>query len=288
MKHNMTKAWLKELRVVHYFKNLLVFMPIVFGGQLLDTEPLRKSVICFFCFCMVSSAVYLINDIQDVETDRLHEKKKNRPIAAGIISIPSAWTAAAFLLAGGIFLTFLLGSGTLAGLLVTVLYFIINMAYSVLGVKNIPILDVFFLAAVFLMRVYMGGIVAGISISSWLYLVVLTGALYLGFGKRRNELSAEGTGTRKVLQFYNVAFLDKNMHGCMTMAVIFFSLWCQQKKEVYLVLIPFLLAILFRYNLDIEQKANDGDPVSVILQDKILIGIILVFGLAILTLLYVF
>ena len=287
MKQNMLKAWLKELRVTHYFKNLLIFIPVIFGEKLLNFEYLYKSAVCFFCFCMLSSAVYLINDINDVETDRLHEEKKNRPIAARIISIPRAWIAVVLLLIGSILLTFLLGSKMQVGLLVVALYFVINVAYSVLGVKNVPILDVFFLATGFLIRVYIGGIVTGVSISSWLYLVILTGALYLGFGKRRNELAVEGTKTRKVLQFYNVAFLDKNMHNCMVMSVIFFSLWCQQKREIYLILVPILLAILFRYSLNIEKKDNDGDPVNVILKDKVLLGIILAFIFTILILLYI-
>lgn len=155
-------------------------------------------------------------------------------------------------------------------------YFLLNVAYS-MGLKNKPIIDIVILAAGFVIRVFYGGVVTGVEISKWLYLVVTVGSLYMGLGKRRNELKKQ-TETREVLKYYNVAFLDKNMYVCMALANVFYALWTFEMPNPRTSwTIPVFIILLMCYSLDIEGE-SDGDPVEVILHDKILIAIVLVYA----------
>lgn len=271
----MLKSYIKLMRIHHYIKNLLVFAALACSGQLFSWERFSSGLAGFFAFCMVSSAVYVINDIQDKEKDCLHPAKKNRPIASGSVSVKKAWMLAVILLVmGGIFnfRTYHVFSGILLAL-----YFLLNLAYS-LGLKNIPLMDVSILVAGFLIRIVYGAIITEIEISSWLYLTVIAGAFYFALGKRRNELKRVENGeTRKVLQLYSADFLDKNMYMCLGLVNVFYALWSMDEsttaayKNKYLVLtVPLVLIITMKYSMDVEGN-SDGDPVEVLLHDKILL-----------------
>lgn len=284
------KKWLKELRVTHYLKNCLLFVPAFFGGMFMQGEVWKSLLAAFVCFCMGASAVYLINDIKDVEKDRMHPRKKDRPIAAGEIGIGSAAAAAAVLLvlsyAG---LAVLADAPVKTGaLLVFSGYLAVNAAYSIAGCKKIPLMDVAILVFGFYLRVLMGSVLTGVEISSWLYLVVISGAFYLAFGKRRNELKFAGSQSRDVLSGYAEGFLDKAMYSCMTMTNVFFALWCTQigKEQSCMILVPVLMLICFKYSMDLERENNDGDPMNVILQDKVLLLLGVLFVALLFVLLY--
>lgn len=279
--------WFKELRMTHYLKNGLIFLPVLFGGKLFGPVLWKDILVGFLCFCMGASFVYLVNDIKDVEKDKKHPVKRMRPIANGDITVRQGLFAAALLLAAdyaGLFFLISDGGGRWKAVLVMTLYLVINILYSVAHLKDIPLLDVAFLVAGFYLRVLMGSVLSGISISSWLYLVIITGAFYLGFGKRRNEFHFGGSGTRGVMSGYTEHFLDHAMYGCMHMTIIFFALWCVEKDmgTPFLILVPILMLACYRYTMDIEQKESDGDPMNVILKDKVLIGFGIVF-LAVMT-----
>lgn len=285
------KKWLKELRVTHYLKNCLLFVPAFFGGMFMQGDVWKSLLAAFACFCMGASAVYLINDIKDVEKDRMHPRKKDRPIAAGEIGIGSAAAAAAVLLvlsyAG---LVVLVDAPVKTGaLLVFSGYLAVNAAYSIAGCKKIPLMDVAILVFGFYLRVLMGSVLTGVEISSWLYLVVISGAFYLAFGKRRNELKFAGSQGRDVLSGYAEGFLDKAMYSCMTMTNVFFALWCTQigKEQSCMILVPVLMLICFKYSMDLERENNDGDPMNVILQDKVLLLLGVLFVALLFVLLYV-
>lgn len=164
-----------------------------------------------------------------------------------------------------------------------VLYLVLNLAYS-FGLKNVPIVDVTILVAGFLIRILYGALVTEIAISNWLYLTVIALAFYFAFGKRRNELKQVGGGeTRRVLKAYPVDFLDKNMGMCLTLANVFYALWSMDEKTVslynnrYLVFtVPIVLLITMKYSLDIEGE-SDGDPVEVLLHDKVLLLLCVVY-----------
>ena len=227
----------------------------------------------FIFFSLVSSIVYIFNDIRDTEKDRLHAVKRHRPLASGIIPVRDAvvvivilsLVSVALWLVAGIFLP--LYGFKPAGLLL--LYVLINFGYS-LGLKNIPIVDIVVLAAGYLIRVFFGALVVGVHVSVWLYLVVITGAFYLGMGKRRNEITGNDGAKREVARSYSVGFLDKNMYVCLTLCVVFYALWSIDTLIVYT--IPLVIIILLKYSLNIEKSIDtDGDPVSVLLRDKVLL-----------------
>lgn len=286
----MMHKWIKELRITHYLKNCLIFLPAFFGGTITSGSMWKNLLAGFVAYSLGASAVYLVNDIRDVEKDRIHPKKCNRPIAAGEISIRAACLAAVGLLVlcGLVLGTFVENSVRLAAFVVFGVYLADNILYSVFGMKKIPLLDVALLVLGFYLRVLMGAVLTGIEISSWLYLVVISGAFYLAFGKRRNELKVVGNDGRDVLAGYTEQFLDKAMYTCMTMAIIFFALWCIQlgEEQKYLLLVPVLMLICFKYSMDVEQDESDGDPMSVILHDGVLIGLGIFFVLMMFVLLY--
>lgn len=188
------KEYIKLMRIRHYIKNFLVFAALLSSGQLFQPDKFLNNLTAFIAFCMVSSVVYIINDIRDRENDRLHPTKCKRPIASGNISVISACVFAAVLLTVAVFcniLTFHIASST-----VLLLYLLFNIAYS-MGLKNVPLLDISILVAGFLLRIMYGAIITGVEISNWLYLTVLAMSLYFSLGKRRNELKREGTGKQR-------------------------------------------------------------------------------------------
>ncbi len=285
------KYFLKEMRVHHYLKNLLVFVPLACSGQIFDRKKLTVSVFAFLSFCFISSAIYFINDIRDKEKDRNHPTKKNRPIAAGKISVKAAVIFTVFLIvlaAGFNVLCFNLYSSLLLAL-----YFAINIGYS-FGLKNIPLLDIAILVAGFLIRALYGSVVTGILISNWLYLVIISVAFYLGLGKRRNELKKQGDeDTRKVIKKYPFAFLDNNMYMCMGLIFVFYALWTVDEKTIAVYqsanliwTVPVVMLIFMKYSLTVEGN-SDGDPVEVLLRDKLLVGLCVLYLLLMFALLYV-
>ena len=208
----MLKALFKTMRPRQWPKNAFVLAALVFDRQLSLTNfiPLARSLAAFFIFCLVSSSVYIINDILDVESDRRHPTKRNRPIASGKLPVNTAIAAAIVILVVCLPLAYLL-SPALG--LITLGYFLLNLAYSI-WLKHIPLIDVMIIAAGFVLRVGAGVVVISVErFSPWLYVVTTLFSLYLGFGKRRAELtqiaSTNGNSTRKVLEGYNIALLDQ-------------------------------------------------------------------------------
>ena len=310
------RDFFKLLRVKHYIKNFLVFLPIFFGSKLYDPQMLLRAALGFMCFCMVSSSVYILNDYNDIDRDRLHPTKKNRPLASGAVNPACALIIMGVCLVLAVIISVALNS--VRGSICIVLYLALNIAYS-LGLKNKPIADIVILASGFVIRVIYGGLITDTEISKWLYLVVVSGSLYLGLGKRRNELrmmsgrtalnikkveadasldasgvssKASGTpsdlaDTRGVLKYYNVNFLDKNMYVCAALADVFYALWTFELTDHRVIwTVPAFIVIMMWYSLDTEGD-SDGDPVEVILHDKGLIAFGLLYAASIFALLYV-
>lgn len=284
------KHYIKLMRVHHYIKNLLVFTALACSGQFFVTDKLLSGVAGFLAFCMISSVVYIINDVRDKEKDRKHPTKRNRPIAAGKVSVRAAWVLAAVLMVTAAVcngFAFSIPSTLLLGL-----YLVLNLAYS-FGLKNIPIVDISILVAGFLIRIMYGAFVTGIPISNWLYLTVIALSFYFALGKRRNELKQLGDGeTRQVLKAYPVSFLDKSMGMCMTLANVFYALWSMDEKTIafynndYLIFtVPIVLLITMKYSLNVEGD-SDGDPVEVLLHDKTLLALCVLYLAAMFLILY--
>ena len=278
------------MRPHHYIKNLLVFAALACSGQLFDLNKLLACAIGFAAFCAISSVVYTINDIRDKEKDRLHPAKRNRPIASGAVSVRQAWTFACALFLVAVFCNSRVFYP--ASSLLLLLYLCMNLAYS-FGMKNIPILDVTILVAGFLLRVLYGACITGITVSNWLYMTVIALAFYFALGKRRNELKrVSGGETRNVLKRYPVSFLDKNMYMCLGLANAFYALWSMDEKTTahyhsnYLIFtVPIVLLITMKYSLDVEGE-SDGDPVEVLLHDKVLLVLCLLYFFVMFAILY--
>ncbi len=277
------KEYIKCLRPHHWIKNILVFLPVIFNRSLFDGELAIKAVVGIAAFSFAASAIYILNDMMDYEKDRAHPVKCRRPIASGKVRKEIAAVI-------GIVLTLLAMavSWKIAGVMAVAmlfLYAVINVGYS-MGLKNCPIVDVVILVMGFLLRIFYGSAVTGIEISNWLYLTIIAFAFYFGLGKRRNELAGSGGKTRKVLQYYNNNFLDKNMYMCVALGIMFYSLWTIEHTSRFLVWsVPMVLVICMKYSLDIEGR-SDGDPVEVLVHDKVLVIMCLVYGLAVLGMLY--
>lgn len=284
--------YIKLMRVKHYLKNFLIFVPLLFSGDFLNLNKLFPSFLGLISFCLLSSAVYCINDIKDLENDRQHPIKRNRPIASGKISKTSAIIFMILLFFASVVIMLPIIKRSILPLIVELLYFVLNIAYSC-GLKRIPIVDVVILVSGFVIRLLFGASITSIEISNWLYLTVMAGSFYLGFGKRRNEIIKQGDKSRDVLKKYNKEFLDKFMYVCLILAVVFYSLWCIDIETInrignnYMIwTIPLLLVILMKYSLNVECDSF-GDPVDVILNDKILIVLVIIFALLIFGILYI-
>lgn len=286
------KNYIKLMRPKHYLKNFLIFIPLIFSGLALESKILFSNIFAFLAFCLTASVVYIVNDILDKEKDKLHEKKKNRPIASGKVKVLNAVVLAIILF----IMSFILNCIAVDGIDFNsynyiLIYIIINLTYS-FGLKNIPLIDVTILVAGFLIRVIYGACITGVDVSSWLYLTVISISFYLGLGKRRNEIIKSGTKTRDVLKHYNQEFLDKNMYMYLAITIVFYSLWCvdpvNTAKFGNLIIwtVPLVILICMKYSMNIENDSY-GDPVEVVFDDKILLSLIMLYGIIIMALLYI-
>lgn len=283
------KNILKLMRIKHYLKNGLIFLPLIFNSQLFEIKPLLMTFYGFISFCLISSAVYVINDIKDVEKDRMHKIKKNRPIASGAISIKEAILLFIVLTISSLCINIFIIKEFSSILLIS-LYLILNIMYS-LGLKNIPIIDVVILVSGFVIRVIYGASITSIEISKWLYLTVMSGSFFMGFGKRRNEIIKQGNDSRAVLKYYTKDYLDKFMYACLVLTLMFYSLWSVDTTttakfgENMIYTIPLVMIIFMKYCLDIEGDSY-GDPVDVITSDKVLMCMVGVLAISMYILIY--
>lgn len=283
--------YLKLMRVHHYMKNLLVFAALVCSGQLFVPAKLCAGVLGFFAFCATSSAIYIINDIRDCEKDRRHPTKCRRPIASGAVSVRNAIILAVvlFILAA----LFIAPVFKLSAVLLLLLYIVLNLAYS-FGIKNVPIADITVLAAGFVIRVIYGAQLTEIIISNWLYLAVFAMSFYLALGKRRGELIQVADGnTRSVLKAYPLDFLNRNMTMCLTLGNVFYALWSMDQvttafyhNRLLIFTVPIVLLITLKYSLTID-TASDGDPVEVLIHDRALLLLVLLYLAVMLGILYI-
>ena len=270
------KKYIKLMRIQHYIKNLLVFLHIVLSGRLFDIELLKINLLGFVSFSLIASFIYVINDIFDVNQDKLHPIKCKRPIASGEIEKKNAVIFSGLLLIFSAICNYFIyiKSDCWVWILWSI-YFLINFIYS-FGLKRVPVIDVIILAIGFLIRVLYGGAISGIEVSAWLYFTVLALSTYMGLGKRRNELKNQGECVRKVLRYYNYKVTNAFMYAFFILTLIFYTLWCVTvasigKFSIFIYFtIPLVFLVIARYSKDIEGKV-DGDPVNVVLKDKWLI-----------------
>ena len=277
------KNYIKLLRVKHYIKNFLIFIPMFFDQSVFDGEKVKNAIVGWLSFCFISSAVYVLNDLKDVEKDRMHPTKKNRPIACGAIKEKEAIGLLIVCIICS--LACCIMTKCYEGFLFVGVYFLINILYSC-GLKNKPLIDIIILTAGFVIRIYYGAVITNTEVSGWLFLVVVTGSIYMGLGKRRNELKKQ-TESREVLKYYTYSFLDKNMYVCVALVNVFYALWAMDFNDVRMIwTVPLFIIILMKYSLNIEGD-SDGDPVEVIIHDKGIMAMTLCYAIFMFLLLYV-
>jgi len=287
----MLTALLKTMRPRQWTKNGFVFFALIFDKQLFKPAAFTITLEGFFLFCLISSAVYLLNDIADVEADRQHPVKKNRPIASGKLPMRMAWGATIILvlitIPAGYFLTPALA-------LILALYFLTNVLYS-RWLKHVPVLDVMIVSSGFVLRVAAG--VALITVerfSPWLYVITTLFSLYIGFGKRRAEMTLleQGAGThRKVLDGYTLPLLDQYITIVSGTTIVTYALYTftapnLPPNHTMMLTIPFVVYGIFRYLQLIQTGHAAGAPDEVALKDRPLQITVLLWGLAVLAVFY--
>lgn len=283
----MLTQLVKLIRVKHWIKNLLVLFPFIFAGEL---GAWYDAVPAFLSFCFAASAVYVVNDLCDVQADRAHPTKCERPIASGAVPKRVAAAVEVVLFTLGFACAALFAAQVAEALFYLALYVLLNVAYSV-RLKQVPIVDVAIVAAGFLLRVLYGGAFGDIWISPWLFLTVLSFALYFALGKRRGELQRVGTSSRAALVGYNQSFLDKMMYVFLACGLVYYSLWTINRtgdsSSILLLLgVPVAMIACMRYSLIVEGDVSDGDPVGVVLSDKLLLGLMVLWMVVVIVPLY--
>jgi 4-hydroxybenzoate polyprenyltransferase len=285
----MLKALLKTMRPRQWTKNAFLFAALVFDGKLFHLTDFLRTLAGFVLFCLISSAVYIFNDLLDVKSDRQHPVKKNRPIASGKLPVPVA------IIAGIVLVLFTLATGYLLAwqfALTLLVYFTMMLAYSK-WLKRVLILDVLILAAGFVLRVHAGTTLIVVErFSPWLYVLMTLLALYLGFGKRRAELAllAQGaSGHRQVFDSYTIPLLDQFItivSGTTIVAYSLYTFFRPDAPESLMLTIPFVVYAIFRYLYLVQVKQIGGEPEEILLTDRPLQISILLWGLAVLTVFY--
>ena len=292
----MLIALLKTMRPKQWVKNVFIFAAIVFDRKLLNETALLHTVLTFVAFCLVSGSVYVINDLVDIDKDRRHPMKRNRPLPSGQLSPQVAIAAAIAIPLVCIPAAFVLDAGL--GL-VLILYLALNVAYSFF-LKNLVIIDVMAIAAGFVLRVVAGVVVIEVErFSPWLYVCMTLLALFLGFGKRRHELFTLGENAnshRASLQHYSLELIDQMSVVVTSAAIMAYSLYTFAAtnlpridgEPLMMLTIPFVLYALLRYQYLIHVKREGGTPEEIVLGDIPLIIDLVLYGITVLILMYGF
>ncbi|MGU9010826.1 decaprenyl-phosphate phosphoribosyltransferase [Clostridium perfringens] len=279
---------LKLMRPKQWIKNFFVFGALIFSYSFLNLNKTISALTAFIMFCLISSTVYIMNDILDVEKDRVHPKKRFRPIASGAISIKQATIALVVLLAISMLSSFMINKSLF---FILVLYFINNIFYS-FKIKNIVILDVISIAVGFILRVIAGGVAIDVSLSGWILLCTFFISLFLGFEKRRNEiikLEGKANEHRKILDDYSDELLKQFSDITLTCTVISYAMYTFVAYENAYMMITNIFVVygLFRYKYLSMKKGQGGSPTETVMTDKsIIIDVILWVITSVVILLY--
>jgi len=287
------RALLKTMRPKQWTKNGFVFVALVFDRKLLHPEPLLLSIAAFLLFCAASSVVYLVNDLADMEQDRLHPTKRHRPLASGVLAPRTAVVVAVFLGILSVGAGFALHTGL--GMVVTG-YLLLQLAYS-FWLKHMVIVDVLTVAAGFVLRVVAGAVVVNVErFSPWLYVFTIFLALFISISKRRHELillAENANSHRKILDEYNITFLDMMNNMVTSSTVIVYSFYTFSAPNLpanhtMMLTIPFVIYGLFRYLYLVHVQGLGGAPDELLLRDKPLFVSVALWAVTVVAILYLF
>jgi len=283
---------LASLRPKQWTKNFLVFAGLIFAPKLRDPDAVKSAVLAFIVFCVLSSVVYLVNDVQDREADRLHPQKRLRPIASGALAPTTALTAALVLgavgLAGAFAINVEFG-------ITSVLYLVLQVSYS-MWLKHLVILDALALSGGFVLRAIGGAVAINVAFSNWLLLMTLLGALFIGFSKRRAEIVAladDATGHRRILAEYSPYLLDQMIGVVTSSTVLAYAFYTMSpeteahfgtKRLAYT--IPFIIYGIFRYLYLVHQREGGGNPSELLVTDRPLLACGALWTVSVIVILY--
>ena len=284
---------LKSLRPYQWTKNLFVFAPLIFSQNIFNAPYLFKTILAVTIFCLLSGAVYIWNDLRDIEDDKLHPVKSQRPLASGRLGKTSAVVAFVFFSLVGLGCAFLLNS---TFFILVLVYLLLQILYSA-WLKHVVILDVLLIAAGFLLRVSAGGVVIKVDVSEWLLICTFLLALFIALSKRRHELvllEENASSHRPILQEYSPYLLDQMISVVTASTVVAYCLYTISDETVakfgssrLVYTVPFVLYGIFRYLYLIHKKGEGGSPESLILKDKPFLAGILLWIASAVILLYV-
>jgi decaprenyl-phosphate phosphoribosyltransferase len=261
------------LRPRHWIKNSFVLAPLVFTGMYLDVAAVTRVLLATALFCIAASAVYIVNDLLDLENDRRHPvKSQTRPLASGAITVRQA-----LVVLGALYAVLLASFAAWPAVITAIgLYLVVNFAYSA-KLKHVPVVDLFAIATGFVLRVWAGALAISVPLSSWMLITTLCLALYLAAIKRRQELASNGSKSRNVLGAYSVVLLDRYAEMAAIGAVLFFSLYVVEVRPELTISIPLVLFGLFRYWYIVETLNGGESPTDALVADPPLIGTILLW-----------
>lgn len=294
------------MRPRQWTKNLAIFVGLVFAQRLFNPTLFERAALAFVAFCLASSSIYLLNDLLDLENDRQHPKKKNRPLAAG--TLPEAWAKVAIGLlwlccagfATSLFFIPLQGADIFAGLgganilFTSVLtgYVVLMILYSV-RLKHVVLLDVFIIASGFALRILAGAVVIPVVISPWLYVVTIMLSLLLALGKRRNELvlmNEQASSHRQILKEYSLPLLDQLITIATATTLMAYSLYTFQAAtgdSRLMITIPLVLYGMCRYLYLVYVRKEGGSPEEILLRDRHMLGTVVLCIAVVIVVLYV-
>lgn len=282
---------IRTMRIRQWVKNVFVLSPLLFSKHLFDPDIVLYAIAGFFLFSLIASTVYILNDIVDASTDRLHPVKRTRPIASGALPVSTAVAFISVLVPIVLALAWLLHHQFAFVLLA---YFLLNVVYS-FSLKKAVIIDVMTIAASFVLRIVAGAVVIDVPISEWLLICTSLLALFLGFSKRRHEITIlvnDAHVHRPVLMEYSTYFLDQMISLVTASTLICYILYTVDDETVarfgkeLLYTVPFVLYGLFRYYYLVHQKQTGGDPTSEFLSDRPLLANVFLWGIAVVIIIY--
>lgn len=285
------EPWIRALRPVQWTKNALLLAGVVFARKLLDPEPLSLAILAVISFCALSSAIYVIDDLHDAPFDRLHPSKRDRPIAAGQITTNGAWVLALALAVLGL----AIAAGVGVWFLLTAFAYLVLMFGYVYLLRAVVILDVFAIAAGFVVRAVAGAVAVQVPISPWLLCCTGLLALFLGFCKRRNELATmdgRAGAVRGVLNDYSLPLLDQLITICAAATLIAYAFYTFDARSVprngvMMLTLPFVGFALFRYLFLVYRRREGGSPEWTLLRDRPLLVTIACWAAVALVAMYV-
>lgn len=266
------------LRPQQWVKNMFIFLPLFFHGDLTNIAMLGNAIIAFFCYSFAASSIYCFNDIYDVEADRKHPKKCKRPIASGAVSIPKAYGLMALMLILSLSLAFFALDNTAISVIgVICFYYLMNIAYCI-KLKQIALVDVFIIAVGFVLRVVLGGVVNEIELSQWIVLMTFLLALFLAFAKRRDDVvlyQETGVLPRKNVNRYNLDFMNQAITIVATITLVAYIMYTVSDEVmtrfgshyIYFTTI-FVLAGILRYLQLTIVDVKSGSPTKVLIHDR--------------------